>query len=55
MRTVVTLEADAGAREALEAGLAALLAALPAGAVAEVEGAISDAANIDVAQEKSWI
>jgi len=48
VRTIITLEAGAGGLADLEAGLAALLAALPSSAVAEVENAISDSVNLDV-------
>ena len=46
VRTIITLEAAADGEAALEAGLAALLSALPDGAVAEVEGKARQAPKI---------
>ncbi len=46
VRTIITLEAGADAHAALEAALAALLSRLPDGAVADVEGAISDSTHL---------
>jgi len=48
VQTIITLEADAGGEDVLKTALDALLHALPDGAVADVEGAISSETSLEV-------